>query len=185
MTNKIEYFENILKENCKVQIMPKHESDHYLGQGRYMGIYRADLDIIAISSDYRHFDVHYLATLFHELIHATGSPKRLNRLAIRDIMLYRSNPMIRACEEIIAELGASFLMSYFKLANDNTIKNHAEYINRYVKIIGQDKFDQIKSNIFTVTQDAVNYTLTNWFKPTPSQIESSQMEKLKEFNKFY
>jgi antirestriction protein ArdC len=49
-------------------------------------------------------DEAYYTTLFHELVHSTGSEKRLKRL---EPALFGSDPYAR--EELVAEVGASFL----------------------------------------------------------------------------
>jgi antirestriction protein ArdC len=49
-------------------------------------------------------DEEYYCTLFHELIHSTGNKKRLGRI---EPALFGSDPYAR--EELVAEIGASFL----------------------------------------------------------------------------
>jgi len=49
-------------------------------------------------------DEAYYTTLFHELIHSTGSEKRLKRI---ETTLFGSDPYAK--EELVAEIGASFL----------------------------------------------------------------------------
>jgi antirestriction protein ArdC len=66
---------------------------------------------------------HYCATLFHELIHATGHSSRLNR-RLEDRFGLQSH----AAEELIAELGAAFLCAEFSL-------QHACYIGHYLQML--------------------------------------------------
>src|SRR3546814_14274584 len=54
-----------------------------------------------------------IATEGHELVHATGHANRLARDTLRD---YHKERAIRAREELVAEIGASFLMAALGLA---------------------------------------------------------------------
>lgn len=75
-------------------------------------------------------DAHdFYATLLHELTHATGHGSRCNRTRSVAIKLY-------ALEELIAELGASFLSAEFGI--DNT-KDAAAYIDSWLKVLKADK----------------------------------------------
>jgi len=49
----------------------------------------------------------FYANAFHEMSHATGNPKRLNRKSISETVPFRSP--IYAAEELIAEMGAAYL----------------------------------------------------------------------------
>jgi antirestriction protein ArdC len=51
-----------------------------------------------------HTDEGYYKTLFHELVHSTGSEKRLKRI---ETALFGTDPYAK--EELVAEIGASFL----------------------------------------------------------------------------
>lgn len=75
--------------------------------------------------DHFKIDQHYYSVLFHELIHSTGHRKRVGRA-----MEGRFGSKPYAFEELIAELGASYLCGesgilYF------TIKNSAAYIKNW------------------------------------------------------
>ena len=74
----------------------------------------------------------YYCTLFHELIHATGRGTRLNRF------MADGDRKEKYCkEELVAEIGASFLMA--ELGMDRTIETSADYIKGYAKLISGDK----------------------------------------------
>ncbi len=64
----------------------------------------------------------YYTTLFHELIHSTGSPKRLER-----VMGKKFGDKDYSFEELIAELGASFLSAEAGMLH-YTFRNSAAYI---------------------------------------------------------
>ena len=72
----------------------------------------------------------YYSTLLHEMTHWTGHKDRLNRLNKFDI----EN---RAYEELIAEIGASFLCAEFGITPN--IENNASYIASWLKALSDDK----------------------------------------------
>jgi len=74
--------------------------------------------------------VHYYATLFHELVHWTGHPSRLDRQ-----LGARFGLRAKAAEELIAELGAAFLCAEFSI--DGLIP-HAAYIESYLELLTDD-----------------------------------------------
>ena len=78
----------------------------------------------------------YFATLFHELIHATGSEKRLNRASISERNGFGSNPYCK--EELIAELGSAFLCGYAGIV-ERTIDNSAAYLEGWLKQFQNDR----------------------------------------------
>ncbi len=98
--------------------------------------YRPDLDRIfmpdreAFSSD-----EHLVSTLGHEVVHGTGSSNRLARETLRDYFKERS---IRAREELVAEIGASFLMADLGLAYSPR-PDHAAYVASWLKVLENDR----------------------------------------------
>ena len=78
----------------------------------------------------------YFAALFHELVHATGHEKRLNRASITERNGFGSNPYCK--EELIAELGSAFLCGYADIV-DRTIDNSAAYIEGWLKRFQDDR----------------------------------------------
>ena len=64
----------------------------------------------------------YHATLYHELIHASGAETRLNRATLTEKAGFGSDPYCR--EELIAEIGAAFLCGQAEIA-ERTIDNSA------------------------------------------------------------
>jgi antirestriction protein ArdC len=78
----------------------------------------------------------YWATLLHELVHWTGYETRLNRL----------KQFSYPSEELIAELGASFLCAEFGI---NGSLQHSEYIHHWIKEMEGDY-----KHIFKVTAQA-------------------------------
>lgn len=76
---------------------------------------------------------HYYAALHHELVHWTGSPKRLDRLKSK-----KYADAHYATEELVAELGAAFLCAHLGL--DTAEKgDHAAYIAHWLGVLRSDK----------------------------------------------
>ena len=78
----------------------------------------------------------YYATLFHELVHATGHESRLNRVTLTEKAGFGSNPYCK--EELIAEMGAAFLCGQAEIA-ERTIDNSAAYLNGWLEQLRNDK----------------------------------------------
>lgn len=75
--------------------------------------------------------VGYYATMLHELTHWTGAEARLNR----NLQSNKSKPQY-AIEELVAELGSSFLCAHVGL---KYTAQHASYINEWLKVLREDK----------------------------------------------
>jgi len=78
----------------------------------------------------------YYSTLFHELVHSTGSEKRLGRKTITEMVEFGSEPY--SIEELIAELGAAYLNSYTGIL-DKELKNSVAYIQGSLVKLKNDK----------------------------------------------
>lgn len=77
----------------------------------------------------------YYSTLFHELTHSTGHASRLNRLSKE--ACFGSEAYSK--EELIAELGAAFLVNHAGLETDGSFRNSAGYIQSWLKALKDDK----------------------------------------------
>lgn len=95
----------------------------------------------------------FFKTLFHELGHATGHAKRLNR----PMVAFKDDYAQYAREELIAEMTASFICARTGKANTDTENNTAQYLKHWL--------EQLRENpkyIFSVcsqAQRAVNLIL--------------------------
>jgi len=78
----------------------------------------------------------YYSVLFHELVHSTGSEKRLGRKSITEMNEFGSEPY--SIEELIAELGSAYLCSFTGIL-DKGIQNSAAYINGWLDKLKNDK----------------------------------------------
>ena len=74
----------------------------------------------------------YYSSLLHELTHWTGSPERLDRVKGKQF-----GDDAYAFEELIAELGATFLCAQLGISND-VRPDHAQYIKSWIKKLRSD-----------------------------------------------
>src|SRR5687767_13938364 len=77
----------------------------------------------------------YYATLFDELIHSTGHPKRLNRFAVE----IGSKKERYSFEELVAEFGAAFLCAECEISNARLEGSSASYIGAWSEVLRKDK----------------------------------------------
>jgi antirestriction protein ArdC len=77
----------------------------------------------------------YYSSLFHELVHSTGHQERLARKGITDKIEFGTEKYSK--EELIAEIGASFLSSLSGV--ENTIDNQTSYIENWLQVLQNDK----------------------------------------------
>lgn len=102
----------------------------------------------------------YYAVLFHELTHWSGHHDRLDRE-----LANRFGDEAYAMEELIAELGASFLCAENAIANEPR-PDHACYIANWLEVLKNDK-----RAIFTVARKASEATA---FLVTLQSMEAKQ-----------
>ncbi len=77
----------------------------------------------------------YYSTIFHELVHSSGHSSRLNRL--EKTAFFGSEAYSK--EELIAEIGASALVSHCGLETASSFRNSAAYIQGWLKALRNDK----------------------------------------------
>ena len=81
----------------------------------------------------------YYATLFHELIHSTGHARRLEREGI--VNFDRFDSQRYSSEELVAEMGASFLNALCGTSSPDLERNTAAYVKGWlVKLKSDNKF---------------------------------------------
>lgn len=76
----------------------------------------------------------FYCTAFHEAIHATGHPKRLNRFGEQDDI----GAQTYSREELTAEMGAAMLMSWCGILYEREVENSAAYIAAWRKQCVED-----------------------------------------------
>ena len=77
----------------------------------------------------------FYSSAFHEGDHSTGHPSRLNR--ITDTAQFGSESYSK--EELIAELGASYLVNAAGLETSSSLRNSASYIKGWLSALQDDK----------------------------------------------
>jgi antirestriction protein ArdC len=93
----------------------------------------------------------YYATLFHELVHSTSHPRRLNRLVEAE-----GNAIEKySFEELVAELGAAFLCGFAGLKNTMTEQLQSSYIAGWAQVFRQDSHMLVKAA--SAAQRAADY----------------------------
>jgi antirestriction protein ArdC len=97
----------------------------------------------------------YYLTLFHELVHSTGHKKRLARKEICEAIGKGSQAYGR--EELVAEMGASFLCATAHINPSTFINNSAAYLSGWLEVLKVDS--KFIFNAAAVAQKAVNYIL--------------------------
>ena len=96
----------------------------------------------------------FYGTLFHEIVHSTGHASRLNRSSLSTYNPFGSKEYSK--EELVAELGASFLCGITGIEN-HTIDNSAAYIQSWLRALMND----VKMVIHAAghAQKAVDYVM--------------------------
>jgi len=77
----------------------------------------------------------YYSTLFHELTHSTGHPKRIGRDGIEKLNTFGSESYSK--EELIAEMGAAMLAGVAGIER-STLANSAAYLKSWVDVLKAD-----------------------------------------------
>lgn len=110
------------------------ESGAAIEHGGERAFFRPATDVIGMPDKERFNTVeNYYGTLMHELTHWTGGEGRLNRTFGK-----RFGDDAYAFEELVAELGAAFVMGHLGLV-DATIEGHAGYLGLWLKVLRSDK----------------------------------------------
>lgn len=93
----------------------------------------------------------YYQTLFHEMTHSTGHASRLDREGVTLPIKFGSERYSK--EELIAELGASFLSNEAGILNQVQFDNSAAYLGSWI-----EKFQNDPKMIFTASSQAQRST---------------------------
>ena len=98
--------------------------------------YSPALDTIVIPQISQFDDVaEFYSTGFHETVHSTGHPSRLNRIS--DVARFGSESYSK--EELTAELGSSYLVNTAGLETPSSFQNSAAYISNWLSALKNDK----------------------------------------------
>ncbi len=77
----------------------------------------------------------YYSTLFHELTHSTGHPKRIGREGIEKLNTFGSESYSK--EELVAEMGAAMLAGVAGIER-RTLANSAAYLKSWIDVLRAD-----------------------------------------------
>lgn len=89
-----------------------------------------DCIVMPVRSAFKTLDFYY-STFYHEILHWSGCPSRLNRT-----FGTRFGDQDYAFEELVAEIGAAFIGANSGIPFENM--RHPEYINSWLQILHQD-----------------------------------------------
>lgn len=107
---------------------------NFLEQNR--AYYRPVVDQIVMPTSGQFFtEADYWSTLLHELVHASGHQKRLNREGITSSTRKFGDP-VYAFEELIAEMGSAFLCAELGVYGE---VQHESYVSGWLKALKEDK----------------------------------------------
>jgi antirestriction protein ArdC len=109
-----------------------------LRHGLDRAYYSPKLDMISVPviEDFETLGDYY-ATVFHEIAHSTGHPKRLNRHGIEGGHQFGSEPYAK--EELVAEMGSAFATSILDIEPVANLEHSAEYLNSWIGRLRNDK----------------------------------------------
>lgn len=102
--------------------------------GSNRAYYDPNSDAIVVPNYGQFEDKHtFFSTLFHELVHSTGSKSRLNR----DLSgKFGSDSYSK--EELVAELGSAMICARLGIDNDDLYENHSAYVQTWIKQFKND-----------------------------------------------
>jgi antirestriction protein ArdC len=99
----------------------------------------------------------YYHTLFHEMTHATAHPSRLDRKSDNRGESY-------AAEELVAEIGASFLSNTAGILSEIEFENSAAYLAGWLKALKDDR--KLIVHAASAAQKAADFILGSVLAPT-------------------
>jgi antirestriction protein ArdC len=122
---------------CAEEIWVNYEGKPTLEHGGDSAYYTPRADRIQMPEmDKFHSSEEYYSTLFHEVVHSTGHEKRLDRL---DNSYFGDHSYSR--EELVAEIGSSFLRHLCGIEDERTDANSASYLKSWWKKLEKNPDD--------------------------------------------
>jgi len=162
------------KEECE-KLIEQYKDRPKVEELEQRAFYRPSTDSINMPKmgSFETLDGFY-ATLFHEMVHSTGHPKRLDRAGISKGYF---GDEVYSTEELVAEFGATFLCGLAGI-EQSIIGNSTAYIQNWIKKL-QDK-PQIAVQAAQTASRAVDYMLgikpKTYEEKPDEQVESSLQE---------
>ena len=145
-------------EECETFLQNLTPSPNYTTKQIDRAYYNATDDCIRVP-DMKYFEAseEYYATLFHEIVHWTGHSSRLNRTGIVDDKATFGTKLYSE-EELIAEMGASYLCALTGIDREALVENSAAYINGWMKRLKDDK--KLIFRVAAKAQQAIDFLTT-------------------------
>ena len=98
--------------------------------------YTPDFDSVTVPVKEQFKDsAEYYSTLFHELTHSTGHPKRLNRI----VKTASFGDEDYSTEELVAEIGSASILATLGVESGASFRNSTAYIQNWLKALRNDK----------------------------------------------
>lgn len=153
----------IYQVNNKIDFVPVDRAEEIINQypkspeilhNEQKAYYSPSRDIINMPDKESFNDIEsYYSVLFHEMVHSTGHESRLNRLT--DTAAFGSDDYSK--EELIAELGASFLRAETGINADSHMTRSVAYIQSWIQVLKNDT--KLIVQAAGKSQKAVNHIL--------------------------
>lgn len=109
-------------------------------RGSGKAFYRPSEDVVVVPN-ISQFELseEYYSTAFHELTHSTGHSSRLKRFGENDDKAAAFGSEVYSKEELVAEIGASMLMSIAGIERPETFQNSTAYLQSWLEALKNDK----------------------------------------------
>lgn len=151
--NKNETFENteaLIQQSLALNNLPKIEF------GGNQAFYNKGKDYINIPYLERFISSEeYYSTIFHEGVHSTGHPNRLNRKELTSFSRFGDKNYSK--EELTAELGAAYLCALLGIDNQALFNNSAAYLQGWINALKGDS--RLLINAASQSTLAVDYLI--------------------------
>ncbi len=160
-----------LKERCE-QILSGYEAPPRIDETSNVASYSQLEDLVRVPPRDRFISqAEFYCTLFHELIHSTSHPSRLNRIVPR---YSKSERSAYSFEELVAEFGATFLCAKTGI-DSSTFDNSVAYLQGWVE--GIQNRPRMLVEAAGAAQRAVNFILGTSEPREMSTLESDTLAK--------
>jgi len=111
-----------------------------------------------IDTEHANATEHYYSVLFHELVHATGHEKRLNRFENTKSMKFLEGKSHYAYEELVAELGSMLFASKYNLSVESTVReDHIAYLQSWIKALRSEDGTKLLTSAAAKASKAFTY----------------------------
>lgn len=128
---------NEMAEEIITNYVTREKLKFYNDQPSNKAFYSYDCDSVTVPmlGQYKQVEEYY-STCFHEFTHSTMTVNRCNRMAENTGSRFGNQPYAR--EELVAEIGAAFLISHCHMESNKAFKNTVAYIQSWRNTIAKD-----------------------------------------------